>query len=122
MAISEQSYMAAAGQNSDVRRQRHKTSCANGAPTASGRIGQSAYKGGFGFSPMLCFADATGVALADMLRPGNAGANCVVDHFTVLDQTVAQLPAEIAVGLHPQGDQPDPTRQQPLAASTATQW
>ena len=28
------------------------------------------YKGGFGYSPMLCFADATGEALAGMLRPG----------------------------------------------------
>ncbi len=61
------------------------------------------YKGGFGFSPMLCFADATGEALAGLLRPGNAGANSVADHFIVLDQAVAQLPAEIAVG-HCDGD------------------
>jgi len=58
------------------------------------------YKGGFGFSPMLCFADATGEALAGMLRPGNAGANSVADHFTVLDAAVAQLPVEIAAGHH----------------------
>ena len=61
------------------------------------------YKGGFGFAPMFCFADATGEALAGMLRPGNAGANSVVDHFTVLDTAVAQLPAEIAAG-HDDGD------------------
>ncbi len=58
------------------------------------------YKGGFGFAPMLCFADATGEALAAMLRPGNAGANSVADHFTVLDAAVAQLPGEIAGGHH----------------------
>jgi len=58
------------------------------------------YKGGFGFSPMFCFADATGEALAGMLRPGNAGANSVADHFTVLDAAIAQLPAEIATGHH----------------------
>ena len=28
------------------------------------------YKGGFGFAPMFCFADATGEALAGILRPG----------------------------------------------------
>lgn len=33
------------------------------------------YKHGFGFSPMFCFADATGEALAGLLRPGNATAN-----------------------------------------------
>jgi len=30
------------------------------------------YKHGFGFSPLLCFLDGTGEALAGMLRPGNA--------------------------------------------------
>jgi hypothetical protein len=58
------------------------------------------YKGGFGFAPMFCFADATGEALAGMLRPGNAGANNVADHFSVLDAAVAQLPDEIAAGHH----------------------
>ena len=38
------------------------------------------YKGGFGFHPMFCFADATGEALSGLLRPGNAGANTVADH------------------------------------------
>ena len=61
------------------------------------------YKGGFGFHPLLCFADATGEALASMLRPGNAGANNLADHFTVLDAAIAQLPSEIAVG-HCDGD------------------
>ena len=43
------------------------------------------YKGGFGFHPIYCFADATGECLAELLRPGNAGANTIADHVTVLD-------------------------------------
>jgi hypothetical protein len=62
------------------------------------------YKGGFGFHPMLCFADATGEALAAVLRPGNAGANSIADHLAVLDAAVAQLPAEIAAGHRPGDD------------------
>ena len=64
------------------------------------------YKGGFGFHPLFCFADATGEALAGLLRPGNAGANTLADHFTVLDAAVAQLPVEIAAGHH-DGDDTD---------------
>jgi Transposase DDE domain group 1 len=62
------------------------------------------YKGGFGFHPMMCFADATGEALSGLLRPGNAGANTVADHLVVLDAAIAQLPAEIAVGHRPGDD------------------
>ena len=58
------------------------------------------YKRGFGFSPMFCFADATGEALAAVLRPGNATANSIADQLTVLDAAVAQLPARIAAGHH----------------------
>jgi len=61
------------------------------------------YKGGFGFHPMFCFADATGEVLSGVLRPGNAGANTVSDHLRVLDQAIAQLPSSIAVG-HRSGD------------------
>ena len=61
------------------------------------------YKGGYGFHPMLCFADATGEALAGVLRPGNAGANTVADHVSVLDAAIAQLPREISAG-HREGD------------------
>jgi len=68
------------------------------------------YKGGFGFHPLLCFADATGEALSAMLRPGSAGANTLADHFTVLDAAVAQLPAEIAVGHHDGDDDADVRR------------
>ena len=32
------------------------------------------YKHGFGFAPMVAFLDATGEALAAILRPGNAAA------------------------------------------------
>ena len=63
------------------------------------------YKGGFGFHPMYCFADATGETLGVLLRPGNAGANSIADHVTVLDQAVGQLPVEIAAGHH-DGDDP----------------
>jgi hypothetical protein len=59
------------------------------------------YKRGFGFHPMLCFADATGEALAARLRPGNAGANTVTDHLGVLDDAITQLPPEIAAGHRP---------------------
>ena len=56
------------------------------------------YKGGWGFHPMLCFADATGEALSGLLRPGNAGANTIADHVNVLDAAISQLPADIAAG------------------------
>ncbi len=63
------------------------------------------YKGGYGFHPMFCFCDQTGETISGLLRPGNAGANTVADHVTVLDAGVAQLPAEIATGHHV-GDDP----------------
>ena len=63
------------------------------------------YKGGFGFHPLYCFADATGETLAVRLRPGNAGANNVVDLVGVLDTAIDSLPVEIAVG-HRVGDDP----------------
>ncbi len=61
------------------------------------------YKGGYGFHPMFCFADATGETLSALLRPGNAGANTVADHVSVLDAAIAQLPGDIAAG-HRAGD------------------
>jgi hypothetical protein len=64
------------------------------------------YKGGFGFHPVYCFADATGETLAVRLRPGNAGANNVIDLVAVVDQAIAGLPAEIAAGHHV-GDDPN---------------
>ena len=67
------------------------------------------YKRGFGFSPMFCFADATGEALAGLLRPGNATANSIADQLAVLDAAIAQLPARIAAGHH-RGDDPQQVR------------
>lgn len=64
----------------------------------------ASYKGGYGFHPIYCFADATGETLGVRLRPGNAGANSIEDHLAVLDQAIAQLPAEIAVGHRPHDD------------------
>jgi hypothetical protein len=61
------------------------------------------YKGGWGFHPMFCFSDATGEALSGLLRRGNAGANTVADHVSVLDAAVIQLPRGIGTG-HCVGD------------------
>lgn len=52
------------------------------------------YKGGWGFHPLLAYLDATGEALAGLLRPGNAGSNTAADHVTVLDDALAQLPVD----------------------------
>ena len=43
------------------------------------------YKRGFGHHPLLAFLDATGEALAGILRPGNAGSNTAADHVELLD-------------------------------------
>src|ERR671911_644237 len=67
------------------------------------------YKGGFGFHPIYCFADATGETLAVRLRPGNAGANNIAHHVAVLDAAIAQLPDQIAVRHRP-GDDPSLVR------------
>ena len=54
--------------------------------------------GGFGFAPLLAFADhgpgGTGECLAGLLRPGKATANNAADHITVLNDALAQLPVE----------------------------
>jgi hypothetical protein len=50
------------------------------------------WKRTFGYHPLFCFLDATGEALAGLLRPGNAGSNTTADHITVLDQALAQIP------------------------------
>ena len=52
------------------------------------------FKGGYGFAPMLAYADETGEALAGELRPGNAGANNAADQIAVAEQALAQIPAE----------------------------
>jgi len=63
----------------------------------------SNYKGGFGFHPMFCFADATGEALSGVLRPGNATANSGADQLGVVDLALAQLPEPYRAG-HGVGD------------------
>src|SRR4051794_22886773 len=52
------------------------------------------YKGGYGFHPLLCYADQTREALGGLLRPGNAGSNTAGDHISVLDRAFEQIPAE----------------------------
>jgi hypothetical protein len=54
------------------------------------------YKHGFGFYPLLAYLDATGEALAGLLRPGNAGSGTGSDHLAVLDAALAQLPVDPA--------------------------
>jgi hypothetical protein len=43
---------------------------------------------------LLAFLDATGEALAGMLRPGNAGSNTTADHIELLAMALAQLPVD----------------------------
>jgi hypothetical protein len=63
----------------------------------------SHYKGGFGFHPMFCFLDASGEALAGLLRAGNATANSAADQLAVVDLAMVQLPPEYQAG-HREGD------------------
>ncbi len=55
------------------------------------------YKRGFGFHPLLAYADhgagGTGEPVAGVLRPGNAGSGTAADHGAVLDLIEAQLTA-----------------------------
>jgi hypothetical protein len=52
-------------------------------------------KRGFGFHPILAFADhgtgGTGTPLAAILRPGNTGSNTATDHVAVTALALAQL-------------------------------
>lgn len=50
------------------------------------------FKGGFGFHPIAVWCDNTSECLAIELRPGDAGANTTVDHITVLDAAIRQVP------------------------------
>ena len=50
------------------------------------------FKGGFGFHPMLAYADQTGEALAGELRPGNVGT--AIDQIAVAEHALAQIPGE----------------------------
>jgi hypothetical protein len=53
------------------------------------------YKGGDGFHPLMAYCDETGEALAALLRPGNAGSNTAADHIAVIQDTLAQVPAQL---------------------------
>ena len=44
----------------------------------------------------MAYLDATGEALAGLLRPGNAGSGTAADHLQVLDAARAQLPVDPA--------------------------
>jgi hypothetical protein len=52
------------------------------------------WKRGFGFHPLLAYLDATGEALAGVLRPGNAGSGTAIDHVAVLGDALTQLPID----------------------------
>jgi hypothetical protein len=67
---------------------------------------------------MLCFADATGEALAGILRPGNAGANTAADHVSVLDEAMAQLPQSVRAG-HLEGDDASLVEREVIVATDA---
>jgi hypothetical protein len=56
------------------------------------------WKKSFGYHPLLCFLDATGEALAGLLRPGNSGSNTAADHIVVLDQALTQIPDQHRYG------------------------
>jgi hypothetical protein len=65
------------------------------------------FKRGFGFHPLLTFADhgegGTGEPLSFLLRKGNAGSNTAADHIQVLKGAFAQLPG------HTPGQRPGKT-------------
>ena len=54
----------------------------------------------FGHHRLLGFVDhgagGAGEPVGELLRPGRAGSNTAVDHVTVFDQAMAQLPDECA--------------------------
>jgi Transposase DDE domain group 1 len=53
------------------------------------------YKHGYGFHPLGAYAEESREALAMILRPGNAGSNTAAYHKTVIDRSLAQIPAEL---------------------------
>jgi hypothetical protein len=52
------------------------------------------YKHGYGFHPLMSYADETRETLGGLLRAGNAGSNTVADHRAVLDRALEQIPAK----------------------------
>jgi hypothetical protein len=64
------------------------------------------WKKGFGFHPLLGYVDhggghggrghgVGGEPAAELLRPGKAGSNTVIDHISVFDAALAQVPARL---------------------------
>ena len=53
------------------------------------------YKGGYGFHPLMAYCDETDEALAAILRPSNAVSNTAADHVEVIEDALAQIPAEL---------------------------
>ena len=62
------------------------------------------FKGGFGFHPVLAFLDATGEALASILRPGNASAWSASDLNDCVDLALDQLTDDMRRGALIRGD------------------
>ena len=66
------------------------------------------FKRGFGFHPILAFVDhgagGSGEPLAGLLRPGRATANDAADQIRVLDDALAQLPADVRSRVLVRGD------------------
>jgi hypothetical protein len=61
--------------------------------SASKKQGTAAtFKKTWGFHPLAAWCANTQESLAMLLRPGNAGANTVADHLTVLTEALAQIP------------------------------
>ncbi|MFC9331764.1 transposase [Kitasatospora sp. NPDC057015] len=61
--------------------------------SASKKDGAAAtFKKTFAFHPLAAWCANTQECLAMLLRPGNAGANTVADHLTVLNAALAQIP------------------------------
>ena len=54
------------------------------------------FKKTYGFHPLAAWCANTTESLAMLLRPGNAGANTVADHITVLTDALAQIPGSSA--------------------------
>lgn len=61
------------------------------------------FKRTFGHHPLLAFVDhgpgGTGEPLSALLREGSAGANTAIDHISVLDEALDQLPATDRAGV-----------------------
>jgi hypothetical protein len=79
----------------------------------------SHYKGGYGFHPLFCFDDATGEALAGVLRPGNAAANSGADQLAVVDAAIASLPERYQAGHHADDDPAEVVHRMVVRADSA---